>query len=76
MRLCQAASGFWDLPAQIVDYGRSALTDVPAVQSETVQRHAANPVRRGAGPAEGAGRKVSWRISRQSVATRGGQLPL
>lgn len=53
MSLCQAATGFGDIPAQLVDYGRSTLIDVPAVQSETLERHAANPVRRGAGPGGG-----------------------
>lgn len=39
-----------DIPAQRVDYGRSVLIDVPAVQSAAAEWRAANPVRRGAGP--------------------------
>lgn len=50
MRLSQSAAGFWDITAQFVDYGRSGLSDVPAVQSAAAEWHAANPVRREAGP--------------------------
>lgn len=52
-----------------MDYGRSVVIDVPAVQSQAAQKHPANPVRRWAGlrggggnAEEGAGREVSWRI--------------
>lgn len=44
------ATSFWDITAQLVDYGRSVLIDVPIVQSEAAKKNAANPVPRGAGP--------------------------
>lgn len=53
MRLCQAARGFRDPPAQLVAYGRSALIDKPFIQSEAAKGHAANLVRREAGPGGG-----------------------
>lgn len=55
MRLLQAAAGFWDITAQLVDYGRSVLSDVPTVQLAAAEWHAANPVQREAGP-RGGGR--------------------
>lgn len=60
----------------IVDYCPSTLIDVAIIQSESVLPRAANQERRGRVLTEGAGREVSWRISRQTVATRGEQLRL
>ncbi|KAI9548426.1 hypothetical protein NQZ68_007282 [Dissostichus eleginoides] len=40
---------FGDIPAHLVDYGRSVLIDVSSVQSGTARRCSANPVAGGRG---------------------------
>ena len=60
MRRSRAAAGSGDLPAQLVDYGRSVLSDVCTDQSEAAERRAANHVPRGVVPVRG-GRGLAGR---------------